>query len=334
MSKDVSKRGLARGAAVLALGAALAGAAPAARAWAQGLSARPVAVIVPYSPGTPPDIVARIMTEALQRRWSQPFVVDNRPGASGNIGTEAATRTAPDGHALLVTACTIATNASLFRKLPYDPVASLAQIALLASIDFALVAHPSAGATVAEFLDRARRSPGRLNSACPGVGTPHHLAMELFKQRSGIDVAHVPYRGAAGAVSDILAGNVAAMFIPANSAVELAKDGRARILAVAAESRPPHAPDAPTMAEAGVAGVVVRDWYALFAPAGTGTPAEVVRRYNEAVNAALAAPEVAGALAGQGMTVIGGPPERLRDRLAANLGAWAKVIREAGITAD
>ncbi|MCS6891399.1 MAG: tripartite tricarboxylate transporter substrate binding protein [Rhodovarius sp.] len=313
-------------------GASVVAVALAGPARAQGLSRRPVTVVVPYSAGSPPDIVARLVAEELQRRWGQPFVADNRPGASGNIGTAMVARAAPDGHTLVVTAGTMAMNVSLFRNLPYDPVTSFAPIALLAQVPFAIIAHPSAGASLQEFLENARRHPGRLNYGSPGVGTPHHLAMEMFKQRTAIQVEHVPYRAVAGAVADLLAGNIGVMFIPITTAVELARDGRVRILAVATEARLPQAPDVPTVAEAGVPGVVMRDWYGLFAPAGT--PPEILRRLNESVNEVLTTAEVAQALTAQGMTAIGGPPERLRDRLAADLLFWAAVIREAGITVD
>ena len=321
MTTRITRRAL--GAAALLLpGAAL----------AQGPSARPVTLVVPYAPGTPPDVVARLVAEAMQRAWSQPFVADNRPGASGNIGTAAVARATPDGHTLLVVAGTMAMNVTLFRTLPYDPLTSFAPIALLASVPFALIAHPSAGSSMAEFLARARANPGRINYSTPGVGTPHHIAMELFRQRTGIDVVHVPYRSAAGAVADILGGQVGVMFIPISQAIELSRDGRVRILAVATAQRLPQVPDVPTTAEAGVPGMLMSDWYGLFAPAGT--PPDVVRRLNEAVNQILVSPSMIQSLTAQGMTAIGGPPERLRDHVASEITRWAGVIRDANITAD
>lgn len=302
------------------------------RGLAQGLSARPVTLVVPYAPGTPPDVVARLVAEAMQRAWSQPFVADNRPGASGNIGTAAVARAAPDGHTLVVTAGTMAMNVSLFRTLSYDPLTSFAPIALLASVPFALIAHPTAGATMAEFLSLARASPGRIHYGSPGVGTPHHIGMELFRQRAGIDVVHVPYRSAAGAVSDILGGQIGVMLIPISQAVELSRAGRVRILAVATEQRLPQVPDAPTMAEAGVPNMLMTDWYGVYAPAGT--PPDTLRRLNETVNQVLASPATLQALAAQGMTPLGGTPERLRDHLASQITRWATVIRDANITAD
>ena len=318
----LSRRGLA------GIGAALAGLPAAARA--QG--GRTVTLVVPYSPGVPPDLIARLVGDSLQRGGLGPIVVDNRPGASGNIGTQTVARATPDGQTLLVSAGTIAMNVSLFRSIPYDPVTSFAPVSLLASIDFALIAHPSAGTSLEALLAAARARPGQLNYGSPGVGTPHHLAMELFKQRTGAQIEHIPYRNSGGAVADLLGGSIAAMLIPVNAAFELSKDGRVRILAMATDSRLPQAPTVPTMAEAGVPDMKVSDWYGMFAPAGT--PAETIRMLNERVNAALASPEVSQALAAQPMTIIGGPPERLRDRLATDLRSWATLIRERGITAE
>jgi len=327
MTREISRRA--------ALGAALGtglGASVAIPARAQGLSTRPVTIIVPFSAGSPPDFVGRLMADGLARRWNQPFVVDNRVGASGNIGTQAVARAAPDGHTLLVTASTIVMNVSLFRNLPYDPVANFAPAAELATVGFGLLLHPSGGSSATEFLARAKTRPGALNYGSPGVGTPHHLAMEMFRQRAGIQVTHVPYRGVAGAVTDLLAGQVAAMFVPIGSARELAKDGRVKLVAVASDARLPAAPEVPTLGEAGVASMDMRDWYGLFAPAGT--PPEIVARLNATANEVLASPEVVAALSGQGMTAVGGAPDRLRADVASDLARWASVVREAGITPE
>ncbi len=332
MREHTTKRGLALGAAGLVAGATVPGLARSGVARAQGLSTRPVSVIAPYAAGAPPDILARVLADALQRRWNQPFVVENRPGASGNVGTQAAVRAAPDGQTLLISAGTIAMNVSLFRNITYDPVRDLAPIMQIASLDLALFGNPGVGATMGDFLEQARRHPGRLNYATPGVGTPHHVAMELLKRQTGIQVEHVPYRGLPAALSDLIAGNVAVMFSSIPFAADFARDGRLRILAVASEVRVPQAPGVPTMAEAGVPGMIMRDWFGIFAPART--PADIIRRYNEALNGILTEADVIQAISAQGMMPIGGPPERLRDRLATDLSAWARVIREAGIVAD
>ncbi|MCS6891404.1 MAG: tripartite tricarboxylate transporter substrate binding protein [Rhodovarius sp.] len=299
---------------------------------AQRLSGRPVTIIVPFSAGSGPDLVARIFAEWMQRRWNQPFIVDNRVGASGNIGTAAVARAAPDGHTLLLTANTLAMNVSLFRSLPYDPIASFAPVVMLVESSFVLVAAASAPGDLRGFLELARRRPGEVTYASPGIGTPHHLAMELFRRRAGIDLTHVPYRGLAQAVSDVTGGQVAAMFLPASAALELARSGRVQLLAVAAAQRLPIAPQLPTLAELGVAGVDVDNWWGLLAPAGTADA--IIAQLNGAANEMLADPAIAQRLTDQGLTLRGGPPELLRRQIAADLIRWAAVVREAGITPE
>ena len=326
MTREVSRRAALR-ASGAALGATLPVPVP-----AQAPSGRPVTVIVPFSAGSPPDTVARLLAEGFGRRTGQPFVVDNRTGASGNIGTAAAARAAPDGGTLMVTTNTLAMNVGLFRNLPYDPVASFAPVVELATAGFGLMLHPSGGASVAEFVARAKARPGALNYASPGIGTPHHLAMELFRQQAGIDVAHVPYRALAGAVTDLLAGQVAAMFVSIGAARALSQDSRARLVAVASPDRLPVVPDVPTLAESGLPATDMSGWYGLFAPAGT--PPDTVARLNATANEVLAAPETAGALLSQGIVPVGGTPDRLRALVAADLARWAEVVRRAGITPE
>ncbi|MBI0538595.1 tripartite tricarboxylate transporter substrate binding protein [Roseomonas sp. KE2513] len=301
---------------------------------AQGVAgARPITIIVPYTPGAPPDIIARAVGDGMSRRLGRPVVVENRPGASGNIGTEAVARAAPDGNTLLVQATTLAMNVSLFRRLPYDPVGSFAPIATLMETEGTLALNATTGGTgLAELLSRAKARPGALNYASPGVGTPHHLAMELFKRRAGVDLTHVPYRGLAGAITDILAGHVATMFIHTPQAVELARDERVRVVAVTSETRLPYLPSIPTLAEQGVAGVVMRDWYGLFAPAGT--PPETLAQLNEAANAVLKNPDALRSLVSQGYEIVGGSPDGLRERVAVAIPRWAAVVKDAGITAE
>ena len=301
---------------------------------AQGIAgARPITIIVPYTPGAPPDIIARAVGDGMSRRLGRPVVVENRPGASGNIGTEAVARAAPDGNTLLVQATTLAMNVSLFRRLPYDPVGSFAPIATLMETEGTLALNATVGGTsLAELLSRAKARPGALNYASPGVGTPHHLAMELFKRRAGVDLTHVPYRGLAGAITDILAGHVATMFIHTPQAVELARDERVRVVAVTSETRLPYLPNIPTLAEQGVTGVVMRDWYGLFAP--TGTPPETLAQLNEAANAVLKNPDALRSLVSQGYEIVGGTPDGLRELVAVAIPRWAAAVKDAGITAE
>ena len=313
-----------------ALAALLVLAGPAA---GQGLSDRTITLAVPFTAGTGPDTLARIIGEELRSRWKQPVIVENKAGASGNIGTQAAARAAPDGHTMLVTVNTFVMNESLFRSLPYDPETSFVPVAEVATGALALVVHPSVGATdLAGFEAALRARPGALGYASPGRGTPQHLAMELFKLTQGVDIRHVPYTGSAGAVKDLLGGHVAAMFLPVHTALPLAESGQIRILAVGSETRSPQAPNVPTLAELGVSNFDVDLWYGVLAPAGT--PPAIVGRYNESLNAILADPGVRATLARQGLIARGGDPARLAALIRKDRARWADVVKRAGITPD
>ena len=299
---------------------------------AQTPTSRPITIIVPFTPGAGPDVVARLLAEGMQRRLGQPVVVDNRPGASGNIGAQAVARAAPDGHTLLVHTTSLVMNASLYRNLPYDPLGSFAPLLALVDVDYALVLHPSVGTSLAELIAQARARPGALNYATPGVGTPHHLLMELFKRSARVEVAHVPYRGAGPAFTGVMAGEVAAMFMTTSMGANLAREGRVRVVAVTTEARATLLPDVPTLAEAGVPDVIFRDWFGLLAPARTAPP--IVDRLSTLASEVLRSPEVAGSLSGQGYHVLATAPEAFRARMTADLERWARVVREAGITAE
>jgi tripartite-type tricarboxylate transporter receptor subunit TctC len=302
-------------------------------AQAQGLSDRNIFLVVPFTAGTGPDILARVLGEELRQRWGQAVVVENKPGASGNIGTQAAARATPDGHTLLMTVNTFVMNASLFKTVPYDPQKSFMPIAELATGALALVVHPSLGvSSVEEFVAAAKARPGEINYASPGRGTPQHLAMELFKLTMKADIKHIPYPGSAGAVKDLVGGHVQAMFLPVHTALPLAQDKQIRILAVGSEKRAPQAPDVLTLAEQGVAGFDVDLWYGILARAGTPQP--IIDRYNAAMNEILAQPNVRAALEKQGLLPRGGPPKRLADLIARDQPRWANVVREAGITPE
>lgn len=303
------------------------------RAGAQGLSDRTIVLAVPFTPGTGPDTLARILGEELRQSWNQPVIVENKAGASGNIGTQAAARAPADGHTLLVTVNTFVMNASLYRSIPYDPEKSFVPVVEVATGALALVVHPSLNvASVPELLAAARAKPGEINYASPGRGTPQHLAMELFKLLAKIDLKHVPYSGSAGAVKDIAGGHVSAMFLPVHTALPLAESGQIRILAVGSERRTPQAPDVPTLAELGIAGFDVDLWYGILAPAGT--PKTVVDRFNSAFNEILARPRVRDALAKQGLVARGGSPEQLAALIAKDRPRWARVVKDAEITAE
>jgi tripartite-type tricarboxylate transporter receptor subunit TctC len=300
---------------------------------AQGQSHQTIRINVPFTAGTGPDLIARILSEDLRQRWNQPVIVENKPGASGNIGTQAVARATPDGLTLLVTVNTFVMNASLYRSIPYDPETSFVPIAEIATGVLALVVHPSINVnTFSELISVARSKPGNINYASPGRGTPQHLAMELLKLTAQINLTHVPYAGSAGAVKDLAGGHVSAMFLPIHTALPLAEAGQIRILAVGSQARAPQAAHVPTLAELGVTGFDVDLWYGVLAPANT--PMAIVDRYNAVFNEILAQPGVRAILDKQGLIARGGPPERLAELIAKDRLRWAKVIKDADITSE
>ena len=307
--------------------------APTWQGLAQAQSQQTIRLNVPFTAGTGPDLLARILGEELRQRWNQPVIVENKPGASGNIGTQAAARAAPDGQTLLVTVNTFVMNASLYRSIPYDPETSFVPIAEIATGVIALVVHPSLNvSTFAELIALARSKPGDINYASPGRGTPQHLAMELLKLTAKINLTHIPYAGSAGAVKDLAGGHVSAMFLPIHTALPLAASGHIRILAVGSQARAQQAAQVPTLAELGVTGFDVDLWYAVLAPAGT--PKDIVDRYNTVFNEILAQPNVREVLGKQGLVARGGPPERLAELIARDRPRWAKVVKDAEITSE
>lgn len=304
--------------------------AAAVPAEAQGLSNRPITIIVPYSPGTGPDVIARVIGEGLQRRWNEPVVIDDRPGATGNIGTEAAARAAPDGYTLLMTSNPFTTGVSLFEHLPYDPITSFVPIIDVGTGALALCVHPSVPVGNAqEFVAWVKAHPGEVNYGSPGIGGPHHLAMELFKRTTGIDITHVPYRGSAGAAQDIAGGHVTGGFLSLSVAAPLAKGGEVRILGIASRERVPTSPELPTLAEQGVEGFEAELWFAFLAPAGT--PRDIIGRYSAAFNKIVRDPWVVESAAAQGIVTRGGTPEQLAAFLARDVALWQQVVMEAGI---
>jgi tripartite-type tricarboxylate transporter receptor subunit TctC len=294
---------------------------------------RPITIIVPYSPGTGIDILARALGNELSQKWGQPVVVDNKTGASGNIGTGLAARAAPDGNTLLMMAKVFVVNPSVFKTVPYDPIKSFTPIIKLATGSIVLAVHPSVPADSAQaFIQYAKARPSQINYGSPGFATPHHLAMELLKQATGTDLVHVPYKGTSNVMSDLVGNHVSAMFIPTHVALPHAVDKQIRLLGVASLERVPAAPDVPTLHEQGVTGFEVDLWFGLLAPAGT--PPEVVTRYNTVLNEFLRSPKMVAELGKQGLIASGGPPEVLRDLIAYDLAKWAKIIKDAGIVAE
>ena len=302
---------------------------------AQGVyPASAIKVIVPFTPGTGIDILARTLGQKIGDDWKQPVVVDNRPGASGNIGTEAVAKAAADGYTLLMTANTIVLNRSLFKSIPYDPIKDFVPVAPLAIGRLALVMHPNADVkTVADLVALAKREPGKLNYGSPGNGTPHHLAMELVKSKTGIDVVHVPYKGTSGAVTDLLSGQISVMFLPVHVALPYVESGKLTMLAAGGMARASATPTIPSLAEAaGIRDIDTDIWYGLYAPAGT--PDDVVRKLGAEINVVLKSPGVVEALAKQGLQATGGTSGDLAQMTRHDLERWSIVVQDARIQPD
>lgn len=315
-----------------ALGA-LAALAPAAPVQAQSWPSGPVTIVVPFTPGTGIDIIARALGARLAEKWGQPVVIDNKAGASGNIGTEIVARANPDGQTLLMQVNTLVMNVSLMKSVPYDPVRDFEPVSLTAWGALMLVAHPSLNvSTVGELVRTAKAAPGRIGYASPGVGTPHHMAMELFRSVTGVELLHVPYKGTAGAVNDLLGGQVQAMFLPVHVGLQHVKTGKLRALAIGSPQRSTLAPEVPTLKEAGVDGVEVDMWYGLFAPRGTSK--ELVGRLNGELAALIGSPQLAGFFAAQGLVPATSSPDELRSLVERDLAKWATVVRQAKIAAE
>ena len=292
---------------------------------------QPVKVVVPFTPGTGPDIIARFVAERL--KLGQPVVVENVAGASGNIGSQQVARAKADGHTLMSSVNTLVMNASLYKNLPYDPVADFAPIGLTAWGSLVLVAHPAQKPnTLAELIALAKAEPKTLNYGSPGVGTPHHLSMALVETTAGIEMTHIPYKGTAGAVQDLLGGQIGYMFLPVHVSVQHIRAGKLKAIAAGSPQRLPALPDVPTLAEAGLKGVDVDMWYGLFAP--KGTPAETVDRLNKDVGAILTSPEARALFETQGLTPVTSTPAALSDIVARDRARWAEVVAKRGITPE
>ena len=314
----------------LAAGTSL-GAAFIAQGSAQAWPARFVRVIVPFQPGAPPDVAARFLAARLSEMWGQQVVVENKPGAGGNIGTEAVARSVPDGHTVLMAAFTHTVNPFLYRSIGYDPIADFDPVTLISEQPCAMIVPNSSPAhSVADFVAYARANKGRLSFASPGYGTSPHLCGELFKRMTEIEMVHVPYR--TGAQQDLIAGRVDLMFAVAGFGVSMVRAGQARGLAVTGTSRIGAAPELPTVAEAGVSGFDVSSWWGLLVPART--PPAVVAKIHADTVAVLAEPGINKKIQELGSTAIGSTPEELSRYLKAEMAKWGPVIRDAKITIE
>jgi tripartite-type tricarboxylate transporter receptor subunit TctC len=300
--------------------------APAPSEW----PARPVRLVVPFGPGSTPDIVARVIAERLHQRLGQPVVVEDKPGASGNIGTDAVAKAEPDGYTLGISiAGPLAINALLFGKLPYDPAKDFAYVTLVATQPSALAVNARLGAgTVAELVDRLKKNPGRYNFGSIGNGSVSHLAMEAIALASGTQIVHVPYTSSPQAVTALIRGDVDIVCLPAAAVAPQLSSGGLRVLAVATAARSALLPGVPTLKESGI-DVEVDTWNGLIAPAGT--PDAVVAKIGREVGAVMAATDIREKLATQLMEPIPGTPADFRARIDADLARWAPVIRAAKI---
>lgn len=293
---------------------------------------RPVRLVIGFPPGGPMDIMARMAAQVLSTRLSQPFVVESRPGAGSNLGTEMVVRATPDGYTLLVFGPVNTINETLYDNLPFVFSRDIAPVAGLASVPFALVVHPSLPVrSVADLIEHARANPGRIGIASAGNGTPQHAAAEMFKKMAGVEMIHVPYRGSGPALIDLVGGQVQVMIDAVPSALEHIRAGRVRALAVTTPTRAAMLPELPSLSDT-VPGYEVSSWYGIGAP--RGTPLEVIRRLNEEMNAGLAAPAMLQRLSQMGAQAMPGTPEDLGRLILAETERWRQVVRGAEMRVD
>lgn len=295
---------------------------------------RPVRIVVPYTTGGSNDVIARLLAQQLQEAWGQPVVVENKPGAAGNIGSSDIAKSAPDGHSLLLTNINIVSmNPGLIANMPFDPQKDFAPISLLGTTALALVVHPSVAANnVRELIDLARKEPGRLNYASSGNGSPQHMSAEMFKAMTKTSLTHIPYRGAAPAVNDLLAGQVQVTVGVVNQLIPHIRAGKLKALGVTSRKRLAQMPDVPTLDEAGVPGYESEIWLGLAAPAAT--PPAIIEQINQAVRKAMASADVVSKLQSQGIDVVVSSPDQMRQRGLEDLKRWGDIIRTAGIKVD
>lgn len=294
---------------------------------------RPVRVILPFPPGGGTDVVGRVLAQAMSTSMGQPFVVENRVGASGTIGTNVIAKAPPDGYTFGIIISSHLVNPALFKQLPYDSVKDLAPITLIGYGLFALVVHPSVPAnSMRELIALAKAKPGALNVAIASTGTIGHLAYEQLKATQNVDMTSILYKGAGPAVADVLSGQVQVIFASFPSVQSHIQSGKLRALAVTSAKRSPIAPNIPTAAEAGVDGLVLNDWWGFAAPAGTDRA--IIERLRVETVKALARPEVQARLQGVGAEIVGNTPEEFASLISSGIEKWGQVVRNAGIKAE
>jgi tripartite-type tricarboxylate transporter receptor subunit TctC len=299
---------------------------------AQQFPAKLVKFVVPQAPGGATDVFARKIGQILSERWGQPVVIENRAGAGGVVGTDVVAKSAPDGYTLLVTyAGSQAINASLYPKLPFDTIKDFQTVATIAVTPFILIVNPKLPANnFADFIDLAKARPGTLTYASSGNGSVNHLIGEMVKRQAGISMLHVPYRGVAPAITDVMGGQVDCAFSSVPSVLQMIRGGNVRALAVSSARRVAIAPEIPTIAESGIPGFDVNPWWGILAPAGTDMA--IVRKINSDVAGVLATKEMIDFLATQGAEPLTTSPEEFLGILQADVVKWAKVVKDAGVT--
>jgi tripartite-type tricarboxylate transporter receptor subunit TctC len=293
---------------------------------------KPVRIIVPVAAGGPTDIVARMLAEKLAAMWGREVVIENKGGAGTNIGNEYAARSEPDGYTILFATPSLAVNTALYRALSYDPIADFAPVSLVTQLGyFVFVPNSSPAHTIPQLIDYAKSRPGKLTIASPGTGSAPYLAEMLFLQKAGIEMTHVPYRGAAPAFADLIPGRIDCYF-GSGTLLSYARSGQVRVLGSTGTKRDPAAPDVPTIEEAGVANYEVTAWQALFVP--SRTPAAIVRKISADTATALADPAIHDKLAKTGYVAGGSSPEELETLLKSEIAKWSAVIRSIGVKID
>jgi len=298
--------------------------------WAQDYPSRAISFVVPFTPGTTADSLARLLQPHLSQRWGVPVVVENKPGAAGMIGIDAVARANADGYTFLFTSTAFGTIAAMNPKLPYDPDKSFAPVMLLGTSPLSLVVPQHFPAhTVKEFIEQAKKRPGELNYASAGTGSVFHLSMELLQREAGTRMVHVPYKGTQGVINDLISGHVQASMMVFQTALPLVQSGRARMLAVTSSQRAQALPDVPTIVEAGFPSLIVEAWTGVMVPAKT--PAAVIGKFNAEVNKLLALPDVKAAAARIDVTLAGGAPETLDALVKKEIRQWTQVVQQANI---
>ena len=292
--------------------------------------ARPIRLVVPFAAGGGNDLLARVISQRLQTAWGQPVLVDNKPGAGGNIGADFVAKSAPDGHTLLLATNTLTINPAIFATIPFDVRQDFAPVALAAATPFVLLVNNELPVkSVRDLIAHARAKPGKLSYASVGIGTPHHLGMELFKSLTGTDIVHVPYKGSVTALTDLSSGQVQVMLASINAAMPFMQGGKVRAIAIAEPKRIESARDLPTVIESGVPGYEITAWYAVLAPART--PPEIVRKLGDEIFKVMGESDTRERLRPAGFEIVRGSAAELRALISSDIDKWAGVVKSAGI---